>query len=45
VANGGSNNISVFGINAADGTLTEIAGSPFAAGATPGSVATTVQIH
>lgn len=32
VSNGGSNNISAFSIKSADGTLTPVAGSPFASG-------------
>jgi len=45
VANGGSNDVSVFSINAVTGALTQITGSPFAAGAVPGSVVTVGQIH
>jgi DNA-binding beta-propeller fold protein YncE len=40
VTNLGSNNVSVYAINAATGALTEIASSPFAAGNGPVSVAT-----
>jgi 6-phosphogluconolactonase len=39
VANGGSNNISAFLINASSGALTAISGSPFLAGNMPNSVA------
>ena len=35
VANNGSNNVSVFAIDQATGALTQIAGSPFAAGEAP----------
>jgi DNA-binding beta-propeller fold protein YncE len=39
VANGGSNDVSVFSINGANGALTEMSGSPFAAGTVPECVA------
>jgi len=40
-----SGDISVFGIDAANGSLTQVSGSPFAAGYVPGSLVTTGQIH
>jgi 6-phosphogluconolactonase (cycloisomerase 2 family) len=39
VANGGSNNVSAYTINAATGALTPVAGSPFTAGSVPIEVA------
>jgi 6-phosphogluconolactonase len=39
VANGGSNNISAYAVNAASGALTAISGSPFPAGNVPYSIA------
>ena len=39
VANGGSNNISAYAINAANGALTAISGSPFPAGNVPYAIA------
>ena len=41
VANTSSNNVSAFSVNATSGALTQIAGSPFAAGSGPGGVAAT----
>src|SRR6202043_1922650 len=38
VANGGSNNISAYAINAASGAVTAISGSPFPAGSVPYSI-------
>jgi 6-phosphogluconolactonase (cycloisomerase 2 family) len=40
VANGGTNNISVFSIDATTGKLTAVAGSPFPAGTAPSAIAT-----
>jgi 6-phosphogluconolactonase len=39
VTNSGSNNVSAYTVNATTGTLTPVAGSPFATGSTPYSVA------
>ena len=39
VANDGSNNVSAYGINASTGALTQLTGSPFAAGYMPSAVA------
>jgi YVTN family beta-propeller protein len=44
-AGGASGDVSVFSIDSANGSLTQVSGSPFAAGYVPGSLVTTGQIQ